>query len=109
MILTVLLTTNLFTLTPAMLDAVADKIYTVEGGARAKVPYGILSVHVRDAVEARWVCELTVWHAYSAWSAAEHRQPFVDYLADRYCPPSADTEGNSHWKRNMRKLLSNNR
>jgi hypothetical protein len=39
------------------------------------------------------------------WVGAGQKEPFVDYLADRYCPVKADAVGNRNWKRNMRKLL----
>jgi len=32
---------------------IADAIYRAEGGAQARVPYGILAVSVRNAAEAR--------------------------------------------------------
>lgn len=104
-LLTALLATNLLTLTPAILDAVADRIYIVEGGAKARVPYGILAVKVKDEAEARRVCKRTIQRTFAMWVGAEHKEPFVDYLADRYCPAKADAVGNQNWKRNMRKLL----
>ena len=79
----------------------AHAIYLAEGGARAKVPYGILSVKVRDAAEARQVCLRTIDRAWSDYSSL--RSPasgFIPFLADRYCPP-ADAPGNRNWKRNV--------
>lgn len=106
MILAALLATNLFTLTPAVLDAVADRIYAVEGGAKARIPYGILAVKVKDEADARRVCKRTIQRTFGMWVAAGHKEPFVDFLADRYCPPKSDATGNRNWKRNMRKLLT---
>jgi len=30
---------------------------------------------------------------------------FLDYLADKYCPPSVDKQGNINWKKNIHKLV----
>ena len=79
----------------------ADAIYRAEGGARAKVPYGILSVPVRDAAEARRVCLRTIQRTHDRWLKAGQPGYFVHYLADRYCPPAADPIGNANWKKNV--------
>jgi len=79
----------------------ADAIYRAEGGARAKVPYGIMSVKVRNAAEARAVCIRTIEHAWCDYAAAADTRPFIHFLADRYCPPSVDPIGNRNWKHNV--------
>ena len=84
----------------------ADAIYHAEGGAKARVPYGILSVKVRDAAHARRVCLTTVRNNWLRWETAGKTGAFVDFLADRYCPPSADPAGNRNWKRNVRFFLT---
>ena len=83
---------------------IVDAIYRVEGGAKAKVPYGILSVPVRDAAHARRICTNTVQNNHDRWIKAGRKGAFLDFLADRYCPPSADKTGNANWKTNIRKL-----
>lgn len=93
-------------LTAARTHQLADAIYRAEGGARARVPYGILSVPVRDAAEARRVCLNTIRNNHRRWIAAGARGEFIDFLADRYCPPSADPAGNRNWKRNVRRGVS---
>lgn len=86
-------------------DRIADAIYRIEGGAKAKVPYGILSVPVRDAAEARHVCLNTIRNNHRRWIKAGRPGDYLDFLADRYCPPSADPVGNRNWKRNLRQIL----
>ena len=84
---------------------VANAIYRIEGGRLAKVPYGILSIHVQSRVQARRVCLNTIRHTYARWKAAGARGSFWNALADRYCPPSVDPQGNRRWKRNIRAML----
>lgn len=82
-----------------------DAIFIAEGGPRAKVPYGILSVKVAGPAEARQVCLRTVQNTHTRWVAAGKPGFFVHYLADRYCPPSADPAGNRNWKANVTRIL----
>jgi hypothetical protein len=86
--------------------AVVAAIYLAEGGERAAKPYGIMSVPVRDKEHARRVCEQTVVNNYRRWVQAGRPGPFIDFLGNRYCPPSVDPGGNRNWKRNVRILLS---
>jgi len=106
MLLSVLLATNLFTMTPSVVSNTANAIYLTEGGKRASSPYGILSVHVSGEAEARKVCERTIAHTYARWAAGARTKCFLDFLADSYCPPSADPKGNANWKRNMRSIIA---
>ena len=87
-------------------DAIADAIYRVEGGSRARVPYGILSVQVRDEAHARRICLNTIRNNRIRWIKAGQPGAYLDYLADRYCPRSADSVGNKNWKRNIHKLVN---
>jgi hypothetical protein len=88
------------------LDAnrIADAIYRVEGGAKAKAPYGILSVKVANAAEARKVCLNTIRNNHTRWIRAGKPGKFLDFLADRYCPKSVDPIGNRNWKKNVRSI-----
>jgi hypothetical protein len=88
------------------LDAnrIADVIYRVEGGAKAKAPYGILSVKVKNTTEARKVCLNTIRNNHRRWQAAGKPGKFLDFLADRYCPKSADPVGNRNWKKNVKSI-----
>jgi hypothetical protein len=91
---------------PQYAERVADAIYRAEGGPRAKVPYGILSVPVRNEQEARKVCLNTIRNNWQRWTDAGQPGHFIDFLGNRYCPPSADPVGNRNWRRNVKSLLS---
>ena len=84
---------------------IADAIYRVEGGSRARVPYGILSIPVRDEAHARRICLNTIKNNRVRWIKAGQPGAFLDYLADRYCPRSADPIGNKNWKANIKRLV----
>jgi hypothetical protein len=86
-------------------EQIADAIYRVEGGARAKVPYGILSIPVHDAAHARLVCLATIRNNRVRWKNSGQPGAFLDYLADKYCPRSADPVGNKNWKVNIKRLV----
>jgi hypothetical protein len=83
---------------------IADAIYVIEGGVKAKVPYGILSVRVRDESQARQVCLNTIKNTHQRWIKAGRKGEFLHYLANRYCPP-VDSPGNRNWKRNIKLVL----
>lgn len=85
-------------------NRLADAIYVAEGGPKAKVPYGILSMKVRDKTHARHICLNTIQNNYRRWINGGKKGDFLDFLADRYCPPS-DCAGNQNWKRNVRQIL----
>lgn len=82
-------------------NRVVDAIYVIEGGQRAKVAYGICSVKVSSAVEARQVCLNTVRNNYRRWK--NHKGPqesFRSFLGKRYCPPQLGGD-NRYWLRNL--------
>lgn len=93
------------TLEPWEVDAIVEAIWVVEGGAGTRFPYGVKSVPVRDAAEAREVCARTVRRNYVRWGEAGRPGRFLDFLGDRYCPGAADPVGNVNWKRNMGRLV----
>ncbi len=82
-------------------NRLADAIYRAEGGAKAKVPYGILSMKVRDHDHARQICLRTIRRALASWDG---RQDFVSHLGRRYCPPESDPKGHARWIKNVRYL-----
>lgn len=90
----------------AAANQIVDAIYRAEGGSRAKVPYGILSVRVSTLEDARAVCYTTVQRNHDRWLKAGRPGEYLDFLADRYCPPSADAVGNKNWKRNVRHFIT---
>ena len=90
---------------------IADAIYRAEGGSKARVPYGVLSVRVANAAEARRVCMNTIRNNHSRWESAGKPGDFIKYLGAKYCPPSADPTGHKNWVRNVGQLIagSNNK
>ena len=85
-------------------DEIANAIYRVEGGPKAKAPYGILSIKVSSPAQARRICMNTIRNSRTRWLKAGRPGDELDFLADRYCPPSADPVGNKRWKINIHKL-----
>jgi len=102
-----LLTSLLFTLSALAQsdEQIADAIWLAEGGAKAKAPYGILSVKVSSKAMARRICLNTIRNNRARWIKAGRPGDYLDFLADKYCPPSADPVGNRNWKRNIKLLL----
>ena len=84
-------------------NKLADIIYKIEGGAKTKYPYGIMSIKTSNP---RQVCINTCKNNYKRWQAKPLGKTYFDYLADVYCPPSADRQGNINWKRNLKKLYN---
>jgi len=86
-------------------NKIADAIYIIEGGKKTKYPYGVKSVNTRgNRAKARIVCINTIRNTHKRWIADNKPIDFLDYLANRYCPPSVDRVGNARWKRNIRKF-----
>lgn len=89
---------------------IADAIYLAEGGAKAKVPYGILSVKVKDEAEARQVCLNSIRNNRKRYADYGHKQyaTYLEFLASRYCPIGAgnDPKGlNQNWLKNVKYFL----
>ena len=84
----------------------ADAIRAAEGGDRAKVPYGVLSVKVSGEAEARRVCLNSIRNSRARWEKAGRPGPWLDFMAVRWCPPSADPVGHRNWLKNVRYFLS---
>lgn len=101
----ILMATSRADLPPQQVERIVDAIYIIEGGARARVPYGILSVRVSGHDEARAICRRTVVNTYTRWAKAGRPGDFLDFLGNRYCPPSVDPKGNINWRNNIRKVL----
>ena len=83
-------------------NKIADCIYKIEGGAKTKWPYGIMSVKTTNP---RQVCINTVKNNFIRWQAAGSKGDYLEFLADRYCPASADPVGHANWLRNIHKFL----
>jgi len=83
---------------------IVDAIYRVEGGTNTHHPYGILR-HFTTTTP-RQACFNTVQHAMHDYKVHNIDRTFIYFLADRYCPPSADKQGNLNWKINMVRILN---
>lgn len=91
-------------------EQLATAIWYSEGGARAVKPYGILSVKVNGAAEARRVCLNTIRNNRVRWQKAGAKGDYLEFLARRYAPvvgATNDPQGlNRNWLRNVRHFLN---
>ena len=88
-------------------EQIVNAIYLAEGGAKAKVPYGILSVKVADEAEARRVCFNSVRNGRKRWIKAGKPYDLITFIGMRYCPPKAHPL-NSNWVKNVIYFLEKN-
>jgi hypothetical protein len=85
-------------------ERLADAIYKAEGGSKARSPYGVLSVKVKDAAHARRITLTSIRNNWTRWERAGRPGEFIDFMADRWCPKAADPAGNVNWKKNVKFL-----
>ena len=85
-------------------EKLADAICRAEGGAKARCPYGVLSVRVKDAADARRITINSIQNNWKRWERAGKPGEFISFMADRWCPVSADPIGNRNWKRNVKAI-----
>lgn len=93
-----------FASTPEYFNKIVDSIYLAEGGSKAKVPYGILSVKVSSKEEARRVCYNTVRNNWKRWEKAGRPGTYLEFLAKRYAPIGAKNDPwgyNKNWLKNV--------
>lgn len=89
-------------------ERLADAIWHAEGGKKAKVSHGILSVPTRSPAHARAICLNTIRNNWGRWEAKGRPGDFIDYLGAVYAPVGAknDPKGlNKNWPRNVRSRL----
>lgn len=87
---------------PKGFDAkMADAIWKAEGGHKTKWPYGVKSVKVSSVAEARRVTLVSVRNNWNRWERAGKPEPFVRFMARRWCPESADPVGHVNWIKNV--------
>lgn len=86
-------------------DKMADAIYKAEGGSKTKWPYGVKSVKVKDAAEARRVTINSVNNNWRRWEQAGKPGEFIPFMAARWCPVAADPVGNKNWTANVTRLM----
>lgn len=86
------------------ISRIADAIRLAEGKTSGVYRYGIRTARSED--HGRRTCLATIGANHRRWIASGARGEFIDFLADRYCPPSVDPVGNANWKRNVRFYLN---
>ena len=89
-------------------EQIANAIYLAEGGSKAKVAYGILSVKVKDEKEARQVCLNTIKNQRKRHGAHNCGLDFLTCLARRYAPIGASNDPkdyNKNWLKNVKYFL----
>ena len=79
-------------------EQLSYSVYCAEGGPKAKVPYGILSVKVSGEAEAKAVCIRTIKNSYKKWRLLGAQGEFIHHLSNKYCPGAID---NGNWRRNV--------
>ena len=82
-------------------NQIANAIYTAEGGAKAKVAYGILSIKVRNEAEARQVCLNTIKNQRIRHAKHKCGLDFISCLGNRYCPTQGKYLTNDEKRLNM--------
>ena len=89
---------------------IVNAVYLAEGGTKAKIPYGILSVKVKDEAEARQVCLNTVRNNRKRFADYGHKRypDYLSFLASRYAPIQAHPL-NKNWLKNVKYFLEKNR
>ena len=89
-------------LSEPQVNKIANAVFRIEGGTKTRWPYGIKSVKTS---KPREVCKTTIRNNYGRWQKAGSKGAFIEFLADRYCPPSVDKTGNTNWRKNIVALL----
>jgi len=80
----------------------ADFVYLIEGGAKTPYPYGVKSIKTGGNIsKARAITLNSINNSYKRWEKAGKPNNFVYFFASRWCPPSADKQGNLNWNKNM--------
>lgn len=106
----------MLTLTTNTLAVIVACIWQTEGGAHTSHPYGVMVRY--NHTTAKQACENTVKHVYKDFyfdspglSVPTSIQrstvggEFINFLSDKYCPPSIDPRGNLNWRKNMILLM----
>lgn len=90
-------------------NKIADKIYLIEGGAKTKHPYGVLSIKTSGNQDvARRICLNTIRNNYSRWQKSPKTNDFLTFLGNKYAPVGADNDKNNlnvNWIKNIHKLV----
>lgn len=88
-----------------LFNRLADAINRAENSK--KYPYGIKSINVASAEEARIVCINTIRNNYLKWLKTNQKKPFIEFLGDVYCPPKIHSL-NKNWVKNVKYFYTHN-
>lgn len=89
-------------------EKIVDAIYKIEGGARTRHPFGILSVACNGYSDCRRVCLATVKNNFRRWEKAGRPGDYLEFLARKYAPIGAENDPgnlNRNWLKNLRRVL----
>lgn len=87
-------------------DKITSAIYKIEGGTKTKYPFGIKSINTEGNYDkSRQICRNTIVNNIKRYQNQTNYTNYFIFLADRYCPPSADKQGNINWKKNIQSVL----
>lgn len=92
-------------------NKLADAIYIAEGGAKAKKPYGVLSVPCNSEAECRRITMNTIRNNKRRFKEYGHKthRSFLEFFASRWAPIGAENDPhnlNKNWLPNVRKILN---
>jgi len=71
-----------------------------ENGAEGK-EFGILNPKANNLDKQAGWAAATIMKHHKRFGSSAVTQEFINSLADRYCPPTADPQGNKNWKINV--------
>ena len=86
---------------PINVERLCHAIFLAEGGDKARVPYGVLSVKVKDKADARRITITSINNNIKRWDKAGKPGTFIEFMANRWCPVASDPVGNRNWKKNV--------
>ena len=91
-------------------ERLADAVYLAEGGAKAKVPYGIFYPGCSKSSPAycRKIAINTFKSAYKRFKSSSNSQTYISYLASTYAPMGVKNDPsnlNRHWIRNVNHFI----
>lgn len=87
-------------------DVLLASINRAEGGDKASVPFGILSVKTKGKADARQIALNTAKNNFRRWNQAGQPGAYLDFLANKYTPIQDDPVGNKNWKSNVSKIYT---
>ena len=94
-------------------NEICHAIYKAEGGAKAKKPYGILSVPCEGVEDCRDICLNTIRNNRKRYANYGYKtfDTYLEFLSSRYCPVGAENDNgtNQYWLDNVKYFLEKHR